>query len=640
MTAKVAVLPFEVYSGESMEYLKDTVPKELSSQITGNEQIVVIDHTAVKNLMERKGPINFNEFQLKRISEELDAHFLVWGSLTKISNNLSLDVYIFDSLGDPPFTKDFIEGNELNSLIRGMARKISAKVLLIAGRYPELKEPDVVAKVTPREVEDIKEKRAFEESQAKQETKTRVVSEDQISEDEGKEKEDGTSLPPRAEIEESAEQSNGLKKKSFLSPFASDKPVKITSNSLEADNRRNRAIFKGNVMAKQGDMVIFSDLMTVKYKKKGTISKIEALGSVKMTQRDRIATGGKVVFYNPEQKIVMTGNPRIWQGDNLISCEKVTVLLEENKIFFEGDVDSTIFPERIKESNQESSRQIEAITSPPEPKGGKIVAEEKQESTPEKEVYHGSISEREAIQRFVLEWKRYWESKDLENYMSCYSKEFNSKGMDWHQWKAYKERLNGRYRQISLSLSDPHIALNSNQAMVNFKQYYQSDKYSDYGMKSLTLKKRNGNWLIFGEKWRMLREMAHPSSSTLKSSKPILNKISFRFDGSDIKEESFPLLDEVVETIKKYPQKKAIIEGHTCSLGVKAYNKKLSLKRATSVKNYLIRKGIKANRLMLKAYGEERPIADNETPEGRRMNRRVEIKVIDSQAIAKHIVPP
>ena len=156
MTAKVAVLPFEVYSDESPEYLKDTLAKEISSQVAIEEQIVVVDQATVKKILDSESPFNLNEFTLKDISEKLQVHFLVFGSLTKINNNLSLDIYVFDSLGDPPFSKDFVEGNELNSLIRGMARKIRAKVMLIAGRYPELQEPEIIAKVVSPEMEEEK----------------------------------------------------------------------------------------------------------------------------------------------------------------------------------------------------------------------------------------------------------------------------------------------------------------------------------------------------------------------------------------------------------------------------------------------------------------------------------------------------
>ena len=526
MTAKVAVLPFEVYSDESSDYLRNTVTKELSFQIATEEQIVIVDQPIVKKLLDSESPFNFNEFTLREISEKLQVHFLVFGSLTKISRNLSLDVYVFNYLGEPPFSKDFVEGKEMNSLIREMARKISAKVLLIAGTYPEFQEPEIIAKATTKEAEEertavdaqsslsssvqIEEEgegtsQLLPRDRVTEETLVEEVSETRAEKEEDKEIK--ISMLPQPELEEIAEQPKDIpKKKSTSSPFTSDKPVKITSHTLEADNKRNKVTFKGNVVAKQEDMVIFSDIMTVKYEKRGGIRRIEASGNVKMTQKDRIATGKKIVFYNPEQKIVMTGNPRIWQDDNLVSCEKVTVLLEEDKIFFEGKVDSVIYPKEVKEGKKETTKQVEALPTPPKPKEKGVRVKEKKEPISKKEVSLKSIHsvEREAIQKFILDWKHYWENKDFENYMRCYSKEFISRGMDWHQWKNYKKSFNDKYHRISLSFSDPHITFKDNKAIASFKQYYQSDDYSDYGMKSLILKKEDGNWKIFTEQWEPL----------------------------------------------------------------------------------------------------------------------------------------
>lgn len=512
ITARVAVLPFEVYSDESTDYLRSTIAKELSSQIATEEQIVIIDHATISNLLDNEALFNFNEFTLRKISERLQTHFLVFGSLTKIDKNLSLDVYVFDSLGDPPFSKDFVEGNELNSLIRGMARKVRAKVLLIAGRYPEFQEPKIIAKVTPKEVEEIQtEEEGKETSQLlpgdriTEETLVGEVEETKAEEKVGEEV--TVAMLPQTEIEEVETQPEDVtKKESTSAPFASDKPVKITSNTLEADNKGNKVTFKGNVVAKQGDMVIFSDVMTVKYEDKGGIRRIEALGNVKMTQSDRIATGKKIVFYNPEQKIVMTGNPRIWQGDNLISCQKITVLLEEDKIFFEGEVDSIIYPKGVKKDTEETATRVEAIPTPLPQEAKRKRTEKKEEPASEKEESLESIqdAEEKAIQKFVLDWKHYWESKDLAKYMNSYSKEFSSRGMDWHQWKKHKKRLNDKYHRISLSFSDPQITLEDNQAVVSFKQYYQSGDYSDYGRKSLILKKEGGDWKIFMEEWEPL----------------------------------------------------------------------------------------------------------------------------------------
>ena len=77
------------------------------------------------------------------------------------------------------------------------------------------------------------------------------------------------------------------------------------------------------------------------------------------------------------------------------------------------------------------------------------------------------------------------------------------------------------------------------------------------------------------------------------------------------------------------------IAGHTDNIGVDAYNKQLSQKRATAVVNYVVQKGISKARISAKGYGEERPLASNDDEkEGRSMNRRVEFKVLSKGPIS------
>ncbi len=113
--------------------------------------------------------------------------------------------------------------------------------------------------------------------------------------------------------------------------------------------------------------------------------------------------------------------------------------------------------------------------------------------------------------------------------------------------------------------------------------------------------------------------------------KIVLNALRFDFDSAAIKPEFFPALDEAVSILQKHPEKKIVVEGYTCRVGTEAYNADLSLKRATSVKEYLIEKGIAPDSLTAKGYGEENPVADNSSTEGRKMNRRVEFKVMDDE---------
>ena len=80
--------------------------------------------------------------------------------------------------------------------------------------------------------------------------------------------------------------------------------------------------------------------------------------------------------------------------------------------------------------------------------------------------------------------------------------------------------------------------------------------------------------------------------------------------------------------MNKYPQTKVVIEGHTDSVGSAALNKKLSQKRANSVRDYLIKKlDINKDRLTAKGYGKDKPIASNKTAEGRTTNRRIQAAI-------------
>lgn len=81
--------------------------------------------------------------------------------------------------------------------------------------------------------------------------------------------------------------------------------------------------------------------------------------------------------------------------------------------------------------------------------------------------------------------------------------------------------------------------------------------------------------------------------------------------------------------MNKYDQLRIEIQAYTDSMGEAAYNQTLSEQRANSVRDYMIGKGIAANRMEAKGYGESRPVADNGTRDGRAENRRVELKIIE-----------
>jgi len=104
--------------------------------------------------------------------------------------------------------------------------------------------------------------------------------------------------------------------------------------------------------------------------------------------------------------------------------------------------------------------------------------------------------------------------------------------------------------------------------------------------------------------------------------------ITFGFDRSDLQPQFYPVLDNVAATLREYNQTIVEIAGHTDSKGTDAYNQALSERRAGSVGNYLMGKGLVRDRFILVGAGESRPVASNDTEAGRAQNRRVEITLV------------
>jgi outer membrane protein OmpA-like peptidoglycan-associated protein len=107
----------------------------------------------------------------------------------------------------------------------------------------------------------------------------------------------------------------------------------------------------------------------------------------------------------------------------------------------------------------------------------------------------------------------------------------------------------------------------------------------------------------------------------------VAQNIFFTANSDRLTPESHAPLDEVVEILKNHPSYNLIVEGHSDSTGNPEVNRKLSFKRAESVKNYLITKGIEGQRLTTFGFGPDKPLASNDTAEGRAKNRRVELKL-------------
>ena len=105
------------------------------------------------------------------------------------------------------------------------------------------------------------------------------------------------------------------------------------------------------------------------------------------------------------------------------------------------------------------------------------------------------------------------------------------------------------------------------------------------------------------------------------------SRVTFDYNKASLTSVAKTNLDKLVEVFNEYPDTDLLIVGHTDNVGSQGYNLPLSQKRAQSVKDYLVGKGISSSRLTSKGKGLEEPIADNTTAEGRAQNRRVEIAI-------------
>ena len=108
-----------------------------------------------------------------------------------------------------------------------------------------------------------------------------------------------------------------------------------------------------------------------------------------------------------------------------------------------------------------------------------------------------------------------------------------------------------------------------------------------------------------------------------------LNAVLFDFGKASLKREASTTLDDLTSFLNEYKNRRVLIEGYTDSSGSRQYNQDLSYRRASTVRDALIARGIASNRVQVKGYGEDYPVASNATSAGMQQNRRVEIVISD-----------
>jgi len=120
--------------------------------------------------------------------------------------------------------------------------------------------------------------------------------------------------------------------------FAADRkdrsnlPITIKSNEMTADNKGKTAIFTGKVVAKQGDVTIYSDRLTIYYgEMKNEVDKIEADGNVRIIQENRIGTASHGVYERALGRITLTVNPKLMQGTDTVVGNIITYFIDDDR---------------------------------------------------------------------------------------------------------------------------------------------------------------------------------------------------------------------------------------------------------------------------------------------------------------------
>ncbi len=105
------------------------------------------------------------------------------------------------------------------------------------------------------------------------------------------------------------------------------------------------------------------------------------------------------------------------------------------------------------------------------------------------------------ISQYLDSWAKTWESMDVEKYMGFYDANFKAPGFNYQSWKNHKSGLKNKYKYIKVQLYQPYILLNRNQLIVKALQRYESDLFTDYGVKTIYALKNNNQWKIIREEW-------------------------------------------------------------------------------------------------------------------------------------------
>ncbi len=136
-------------------------------------------------------------------------------------------------------------------------------------------------------------------------------------------------------------------------PQPANLPVEVTAQNLELQQQQRQAVFTGEVVAKQGGMTLYCDKLTVfSLPDEDQIERMEALGNVRVVQLDRTATADRAIYHQQAGTLVLIGNAKVHQGQNLVTGDEITIYLQEDRSVVKsnqtGRVRAILYPEKKK----------------------------------------------------------------------------------------------------------------------------------------------------------------------------------------------------------------------------------------------------------------------------------------------------
>lgn len=128
-------------------------------------------------------------------------------------------------------------------------------------------------------------------------------------------------------------------------------PIDITAQRLDVDETSGTAVFTGEVVAKRGDMTVYAEkLILYRAGKTEQLDRIEASGGVRVVQQNRVGTAQRVVYEQRQEKLTLSGEARLQQGQNQVTGEEIILFISENRSLVksgeDGKVRAVFFPEQ------------------------------------------------------------------------------------------------------------------------------------------------------------------------------------------------------------------------------------------------------------------------------------------------------